>query len=284
LDKKTLVEKFYSHVSEELLESFILTLYGPEAELVAKDYAVSDEILEKYEWMLANTDLLAGKVVADLGCNHGLWMLVSLMMGAKKVIGIEPRGMYCDGFNAFCKKHGLNGSMFQGTDLDFENKTKNLHVDTLLLFGVVDVVFDLEKLFYTIGEHTKIKNIVCIMTNITTGDIDFTKFPIINPTNVMGITIHVDAYNADVRSPMNKFHPVANEKTGLQTTLDSNFDLATSLTTRNVPSVEYISALAKRYNFSVTQNKVISEEIKWGPRDHKPGDVRFLTFTRSEKG
>lgn len=279
-NKEKLLEKFYSVVDKDLLKDFILTVYGPESRLLAENYQVSDEILFKYEHCFCkNLELVEGKTIIDLGCGHGLWMLIALLHGAKKVVGLEPRGMFVDGFNKFCRKYNLNGQMFSGTDIDIESKTKNLGADTIFLFSVVDVVFDIENLFYTICKKQQIKNIVCQMVNVCSDQIDFSEFPI-KKHRVMGITIHLDDHNSGLRSTINRFYPVVDEKTGLQTTIDENFNIESSVTTRHIPSVEYVCSLAKRYNYETIFDLVQPEKILSSSQALCDGAFRWITFSK----
>lgn len=281
VNKDKILAKFYSKVDKKLLQDFILKIYGPESKLLAENYEVSDEILLKYEHCFCNNlDHIQGKTIIDLGCNHGLWMFLALMHGAKKVVGLEPRGMFVNGFNEFCKKHNLNGHMIQGTDLDLVTKTNNVKADTIFLFCVVDVVFDIETLFYNICKKQKIKNIVCQLTNICSDSIDFTQFPTVKTNQVMGITIHVNEHNAALTSTLNKFYPIVDEKTGLQSTLDENFNIESSVNTRNIPSVEYICALVSRYNYEKTFDLLQPEKVLTSTKTLNDCALRWLTFSK----
>ncbi len=281
-NRDKILDKFYSIVKPALLKDYILTVFGPESETLAENYQVSDEILLKYEHCFCNNiEAIKGKTIIDLGCGHGLWMLIALLHGAKKVIGLEPRGMFVVGFNQFCKKHKFNGQMIQGTDIDLDTKLRNARADTIFLFSVVDVVFDLEKLFYVIGKQQQIKNIVCQMVNVCTDKIDFSQYPAIKPHTIMGITIHVDGHNNGLRSTINRFHPIVNEKTGLQTTVDENFDIESSVTTRHIPSVEYICALAQRYHYDITFDLTQPEQVTNSSLTYQTGSIRWISFSKS---
>jgi hypothetical protein len=280
-NRDKILEKFYSIVDKELLKDYILTVFGPESKTLAENYQISDEILLKYEHCFCNNiESIKGKTIIDLGCGHGLWMLLALLHGAKKVVGLEPRGMFVVGFNQFCKKHKLNGQMFQGTDINFDTTFSKTRADTIFLFSVVDVVFDIEKLFYVIGKQQQIKNIVCQMLNVCTDKIDFSEYPSIKKHEIMGITIHVDGHNSDLRSTINRFHPMVNEKTGLQTTVYENFDIESSVTTRHIPSVEYICALAQRYNYDITFDLTQPEPVANSSLTYQTGSIRWISFSK----
>lgn len=125
----SVAEKFIPYA-----EDFILTAFGPEADILAKNFVdLNDHAKIRIEnYIDSNLEYIKNKNIIDIGSNNGFWAVMLMLAGAKSVTCIEPRHQLVDRTNKFAKKHNFNIDAKIGTyDLVYQLEP----VDTIVLYG-----------------------------------------------------------------------------------------------------------------------------------------------------
>ncbi len=124
------------HVDPAHLRSMAQHVWGPDATAMVENHEPQDALLMKYQHNIVEMEqALRGRRVLDIGCNHGLWSYMAHRHGAEHVVGLEPRGMFTKGLNAFAREHALPMEFVQGHDTDAGRLIEQHSIDTVLLMS-----------------------------------------------------------------------------------------------------------------------------------------------------
>jgi len=125
-------------------------VWGPDATAMVENHEPQDALLMKYQHNIVDMgQAIKGKRVLDIGCNHGLWSYMAHRHGAEHVVGLEPRGMFTKGLNAFAKEYALPMEFVQGYDTDAGKLIEQHSIDTVLLMSQESLI-QWERLMYDI--------------------------------------------------------------------------------------------------------------------------------------
>jgi len=134
-------------------------VWGPDAVAMAESHTPQDALLMKYQHNIVDmAQAIQGKRVLDIGCNHGLWSYMAHRHGAECVVGLEPRGMFVKGLNAFAEEHQLPMEFVQGYDTDTAELIKRYNIDTVLLMSQESLI-QWERLMYDI-RRSQVEHII----------------------------------------------------------------------------------------------------------------------------
>ncbi len=140
------------HIDRDQIRSMAQHVWGTDGAAMAENYVPQDALLMKYQHNIVDMEQqLKGKRVLDIGCNHGLWSYMAHRHGAEKVIGLEPRGMFVKGLNAFAEKHRLPMEFVQGHDTDAADIIRSHGIDTVLLMSQESLI-QWERLMYEVKQ------------------------------------------------------------------------------------------------------------------------------------
>lgn len=269
-------EQFYDEIYVGLLREFIEYVYGPESTYYAKTWEPSDAFLNQYENLVANNlQDIKGKTVIDIGCNSGIWMLICLLQGVGKVIGIEPRKFFCNRFNEFITAIGYtNAVMYNASDIDFDTVLEDKPVDTALLSQVIYRCYDFPKLPH------RLKNIG--VTSIYTQDFYLSLQDLQIDSNLIenitGITLHSRHENNSYESGINRWNPQLNDK-GFQTGYAENYSPLATTCFANYYSKEYVEDIMLDADFKLCNLVRPTEQIS-GSTSWNKGRTVYYSFKR----
>jgi SAM-dependent methyltransferase len=134
-------------------------VWGSDATAMVENHEPQDALLMKYQHNIVEMEqALRGKRVLDIGCNHGLWSYMAHRHGAEHVVGLEPRGMFTKGLNAFAREHALPMEFVQGYDTDAGRLIDQHSIDTVLLMSQESLI-QWERLMYDI-RHSRVEWII----------------------------------------------------------------------------------------------------------------------------
>ncbi len=149
-----------------------------------EDFKPSDSLLMKYENSIANCEkALRGKRVLDMGCNNGIYSYMAMRHGASHVVGIEPRGMFVSGLNAFAEQHDLPMEFHRGYDTDMARLIREHDIDTVIMMSV-DGITNWENMMYDVRKSDA-EWLIMQATSIPDTWIDFNKTSLITPSPEM---------------------------------------------------------------------------------------------------
>ena len=125
------------HINVEHLREMALHIWGEDSRAMMANFEPTDAILMKYQNNIANCErAIRGNRVLDLGCNNGLYSYAAMRHGASHVVGVEPRGMFVDGLNAFSRKHNFPMEFCREYDSALPELLKEHKIDTVLMMGM----------------------------------------------------------------------------------------------------------------------------------------------------
>lgn len=97
---------------------------------------------------------LAGKRVLDLGCNAGLWSLLSLQAGAEFVLGVDVHAPYIEQAELVFAAKGIDSARYRFEHADIFERRLQEQFDVVLCLGVMEVSarpLELFELFTRVG-------------------------------------------------------------------------------------------------------------------------------------
>ena len=216
-------------------------------------YLTSDEVpLKIKNHIEPNKKYFEGKTVVDVGCNTGYWLLQFYLNGAKKVIGIEPRGQIVKSFNKFAEKNNIPCTMIEGYHPELLNIKD---VDCISMMSVDEEIYDFDEYIYKIGcKHPK--SVILLQTMLIDTEID-NPFPTDDVHHsapvkrFKGLIYKFEENNNNHRDGLDPHLPITNDL-GLQNT---NGQEASYIHT--IYSKDYMTYIIDRNGFNIMEiNKV----------------------------
>lgn len=232
-------------------------IWGPDSDAMMKDFNPTDTVLMKYDHkIVCNERAIRGQRVLDMGCNHGLWSYMAHRHGASHVVGIEPRGMFVKGLNAFAQQHDLPMEFHKGYDTDMGRLLHNHRIDTVLLTGVENIT-QWENMLLDIRKSSA-KWLIMQVGAIPDAWVDFTSavFDFAKSTGSgmpIGFSLYFESHNTDTMSGLNPLYKEqADPETGYQhIDPDGKFDINRSRCITNMRSRQYIRKFIEHVGFTV---------------------------------
>ena len=254
------------HADPEHIREMALHVWGEDSRAAMTRFRPSESLLMKYEHNIVNCDkALRGQRVLDMGCNHGLYAYMALRHGASHVMGVEPRGMYVQGLNAFAQSNNLAMEFRRGHDTDIARLVREHDTDTVILMSVDDIT-NWESMMYDLRK-SDVQWIIMQMTALPDTWLDFNQevrdYAKSGAGMPTGFTLHFDEDNSDTRAGLNPIHKdSADPDTGYQH-LDHNgeFDMTRSRFIKSPKSRQYIRKLIDNIGFQVERSVVQPKAI-----------------------
>ena len=238
-----------------------LEVWGDDCRPIMEHFEPSDGLLVHYKNNIVDCEhAIRGRRVLDMGCNNGIFSYLSLRHGAAHVVGVEPRGMFVDGLNAFSGRHGLHMEFHRGYDTDLPRLLREHDVDTVLLQGVDDIT-NWERMMYDI-RVSQVEWLVMRMSTVpdnwmdtTPAVLDFAKSGQGMP---VGFTLHFPGYNSTTRAGINPVNrDRADPDTGYQhLDHDGKLDLPGSSIFYNWRSRQYVRKFIEHTGMEVEHSQL----------------------------
>jgi len=241
-------------------------VWGPDSAAMAEQFRPSDSILMKYQHTVIDLEhAIRGKRVLDVGSGHGLWSYLMHQHGAAHVIGLEPRGMFVDGLNAFAEEKNMSMEFVQGYDTDVQSLVNKHNIDTVVLMGVEDLI-QWEKLMYDIRQTSAewvIMQTDSILDNWVKFDKELEKYIESSGNIPIGYTLHFKHHNANTRSGINILHKeLADPRTGYQhITSDGELDISKAEGIMSKKSRHYIRNFLQHAGYTIEISKLQEKEL-----------------------
>jgi SAM-dependent methyltransferase len=248
------------HVDDEHLRDIALHVWGEDSRAMMREFQPTSGLLTQYQNSIVDCDrALRGKRVLDMGCNNGLYSYLAMRHGASHVLGVEPRGMFVDGLNAFAQQHEMPLEFRRGYDTDLPRLTREHDTDTVLMLGMDELV-GWEDCMRSI-RNSGVEWVIMRMTSIPdawmgmNGDVfDFASAGAGMP---VGFTLHYQAHNSDTRSGINPVNrDRADPSTGYQhIDRDGQLDTQSSVVMHSRRSSNYIRWFIDNVGFTVESSR-----------------------------
>lgn len=248
------------HVDAQHLRDMAMHIWGEDCEPMMREFRPTDGLLMQYENSIVNCDkAIRGKRVLDLGCNNGLYSYLAMRHGASHVVGVEPRGMFVRGLNAFAQQHDLPMEFRKGFDTDIARLVREHDIDTVLMLGM-DELIGWENAMHSI-RGSRAEWLIMRVTSIPDNWIDLSdklqEFAKHGAGMPVGFTLHYEGHNSDTRAainPMNRDR--ADPDTGYQH-IDpaGKLDQDSSRVFHNRRSQQYTSKVIDMCGFAVENTK-----------------------------
>jgi len=245
-------------------------IWGQDAEAMMRDFRPSEALLMKYEHLIVNCDrAIRGHRVLDMGCGHGLWSYMSVRHGASHVVGVEPRGMFVRGLDAFANQHGLPMQFHRGYDTDLARLLREHDIDTVILSHVDDIT-DWEAMMREVrksGVKWAILQVTALPDTWTAFGKEVYDFAQSGAGMPVGFTLHYEAHNSTTRSGINPLcRDRADADTGFQhIDPEGNFDPDSGRLLLHKRSRQYIRKVIDHAGFTVEISKIQPKVIPDSP-------------------
>ena len=244
------------HINVEHLREMALHIWGEDSRAMMANFEPTDAILMKYQNNIANCErAIRGNRVLDLGCNNGLYSYAAMRHGASHVVGVEPRGMFVDGLNAFSRKHNFPMEFCREYDSALPELLKEHKIDTVLMMGM-DTFMPWEERMYDL-RRSDVKWIVLQMHSLPKSwmgiDKEISEKARARFGTPVGFSLHYESHNVDTRAVINPLHrDEADPQTGFQhISPNGEIDLKKSSSFRTLRSKDYISKFIEYAGFTV---------------------------------
>lgn len=245
-----------NHIDTDHLCDMALHIWGEDSKEMMKTFEPSDAMLTKYDnSIVKNEKAIRGQRVLDLGCNHGLYSYMAMRHGASHVVGVEPRGMFVDGLNAFSDKNNFPMKFYKAYDTDLANLVQEHNIDTVIMMSM-DTYIPWEERMYDL-RRSDVKWIILQLTSLPKTWMQMNKEISDNVKAKFGLpvgfTLHYESHNVDTRAVINPLHrDKADPTTGFQHIgPDGEVDLTNSHFIRSLRSRDYISKFIDHAGFTV---------------------------------
>ena len=254
------------HADPEHIRQMARHIWGEDSAAAMARFHPSESLLMKYENNIVNCDqALRGRRVLDMGCNHGLYSYMAMRHGAVHVMGVEPRGMYVRGLNAFAQDNDLAMEFRGGHDTDIARLAREHDTDTVILMSVDDIT-NWENMMYDLRK-SDVQWIIMQMTALPDTWLEFNQevreYALSGAGMPTGFTLHYDSHNSDTRAGLNPLHrDSADPDTGYQHLDHSgNLDISRSQNFRSFRSRQYIRKFIEHVGFHVERSEVQSKSM-----------------------
>lgn len=285
---KRALQQWTQHVTEPHLTSLATHVWGEDARGMAQEFHPTDSILMKYQHNILDFErVIRNRRVLDVGCNHGLWSYLCHRHGARRVVGLEPRGLFVDGLNAFAQEHGMDMEFVKGLDTDVPALVRKHNIDTVLMMGVDDMI-QWERLMYEL-KSSRVEWIVMQNDSIPDNWVQFEqeimRMAEAGPGMPIGFTLHYKSHNADMRSSINPVHlDRADPDTGYQhVDGDGKVDLKASETVVNKRSRYYTRVFLEHAGFEVVESNIQTEQVTQTASQSSPFKLYHWLLLRNHK-
>lgn len=260
------LRQWRQHTSSVDLTALATHVWGPDARGMAEGFDPTDSILMKYQHTILDFErVIRNRRVMDVGCNHGLWSYLCHRHGARHVLGMEPRGMFVDGLNAFAEEKGIDMEFVRGYDTDVAALAQKHNIDTVLMMGVDDLV-QWEKLMYDL-RGTRVEWVVMQNDSIPDTWVEFDE-PIRRLAESglgmpIGFTLHYKTHNTNMRVGMNPLNrDQADPETGYQHVgRDGEVDLRAAETVTNKRSRYYTRNFLEHAGYEIVESNIQKEDV-----------------------
>ena len=250
----------------EHLRSMAMHIWGEDSRAMMEVFRPTESMLMKYYHnILLCEKALRGKRVLDLGCNHGIYSYAALRHGASHVVGVEPRGMFVKGLNAFAEQHDLEMEFHRAYDTDMPRLLREHDIDTVMLMGV-DSITNWENMMHEL-RRSDVQWVIMQATALPDTWIEFNKevldYAKSGDGMPCGFTLHFHDHNSGTRSGMNPLNKdQADPDTGFQHIApDGRLDLSGSRYFQSMRSRSYIRNFIDHAGFAVEHSRVQEEPL-----------------------
>ena len=153
--------EFINHIWLENKPGDVLDLWNQWLPYVSDFWTYPIKDLVRYKKMLVdNQSLIKDKRIADIGSDLGFGLLLSLHLGAKHCIGLEPVVRKNELASLILDKAGYgNFTLFEGQIKDQDVWSEMKDLDTVILGSVLDVIADHYRLIENVAK-TKAQDII----------------------------------------------------------------------------------------------------------------------------
>lgn len=261
LDLHNIRTIFDNHIDTDHLRDMALHIWGEDSQAMMKTFEPSEPMLIKYDnSIVKNEKAIRGQRVLDLGCNHGLFSYMAMRHGASHVVGVEPRGMFVDGLNAFSDKHNFAMKFYKAYDTDLSSLVKEHDIDTVIMMSM-DTYIPWEERMYDL-RRSDVKWIILQLTSLPKEWMQMNQEIADNIKArfgmPVGFTLHYESHNVDTRAVINPLHRnKADPATGFQHIgPDGELDLTKSHFFRSLRSRDYISKFIEHTGLNVEHSHV----------------------------
>ena len=249
------------HINAEHLRDMALHIWGEDSQAMMANFTPTDAMLMKYQNNIASREhAIRGNRILDLGCNHGLYSYAAMRHGAGHVVGVEPRGMFVDGLNAFSRKHNFPMEFCKAYDSELSTLVKEHKIDTVIMMSM-DTYIPWEERMYDL-RRSDIKWLILQVTSLPESwikmDKDITEKVQARFGRPVGFSVHYESHNVDTRAVINPLHRnEADPQTGFQHIgPNGELDLKKSHFFRTLRSRDYISKFIEHTGFTVESTLV----------------------------
>lgn len=222
-------------------------------------YLSSDEVdLKTEKHIKSNIEHFKGKTVVDVGCNTGYWLLQFYIHGAKKVIGIEPRGQIVERFNSFAETNDIPCRVIKGYHPEIL-KIKET-VDCISMMSVDEEIYDFDEYIYKIGcQHPN--SVLLLQTMLIDTEIDnpFSTEDVHHSAPVKrfkGLIYKFEENNNNHRDGFDPHRPVS-DSLGLQ-----HMDGIEASYIHTVYSKQYMTYIVDRNGFEILKISKVDKEVE----------------------
>lgn len=249
------------HMDAAHLRDMAQHIWGDDARAMMQEFQPSADMLIKYDHNIVRCEsALRGKRVLDMGCNHGIYSYAALRHGATHVVGVEPRGMFVSGLNAFAQQHDLAMEFHRAYDTDMPRLLREHDIDTVILMSV-DSITNWENMMYDL-RRSEVQRVIMQATTIPDTWIEFNKevYDYAKSGDGMpaGFTLHFDAHNSGTRAGMNPLNrDRADPDTGFQHIApDGTLDVPGSHYFQSMRSRAYMRGFIEHTGFTVLHSRL----------------------------
>lgn len=276
------------HADQGHLREIALNIWGEDSHGMMTSFEPSDSLLMKYENNILNCEkALRDNRVLDMGCNHGLYSYMAMRHGASHVVGVEPRGMFVKGLNAFADQNNFPMEFRRGYDVDIARLVREHSIDTVMLMSVDDIT-GWESMMYDIRK-SNVQWLIMQVSTLPDSWLDFTKdiFDYANTGAGMpvGFTLHYEKHNTTTRSGIHPMHrDTADPDTGYQHMRpNGKLDMEQSQVIQSLRSRQYMRKFIDHVGFKVESSKVQETPIANSPNRSASSGLYQWYLLKNEK-
>jgi len=259
-----------SNVDPQHLRDIAQHIWGDDSQALMREFQPTPGLLMNYQHTILDCEhALRGRRVLDLGCNNGIYSYLASRHGAAHVLGVEPRGMFVKGLNAFAEQHQLDMEFKRGYDSDLARLVREHDTDTVMMLGM-DELINWERSIRTLRD-SGVEWIVLRMTSIPDAWVGFmdgiTEMASKGAGMPVGFTLHYEGHNSDTRAGMNdNYRDQADPDTGYQHIGPAGgFQPEHSKVFYNRRSTQYIRRFIESVGMTVSHTKMQGSAMPESP-------------------